>query len=183
MRGTALRPLTSEAEFLRQAESNEKTELVDGHVIVSPSPTYLHQEILGRLATELRLWASHQRRPVTVGQSPLDVRFARGRILQPDAFVLLSRIPPDHEGPINRVPELCIEVLSSGRVHDRVTKRFIYGAAGVKEYWIVDPLGVVERWTGPGLTEAAKVRMSLTSPLLPEFKVNLRKLFAGLRRR
>jgi hypothetical protein len=36
----------SEKEFLDLPESTDKIELVDGEVVVSPSPTYWHQEIL-----------------------------------------------------------------------------------------------------------------------------------------
>jgi Uma2 family endonuclease len=116
---------------------------------------------------------------VTVGQSPLDVRFAPGRILQPDAFVLFTRIPRKHAGPIDRIPELCVEVLSNDRVHDRVTKRLLYAAAGVLEYWVIEPAGLVERWTGKGLTRAVVVRRRLTTPLLPGFALDLRRVFAA----
>ncbi len=177
----AVRPLVSEEEFLALPESTDKIMLIDGEVVVSPSPSSWHQEILGRVVTALRSWAGRQRRPITVGQAPLDVRFASGRILQPDAFVLLAAIPRKHEGPIDRVPDLCLEVLSSNRVHDRVTKRLLYAAAGVREYWVIDPAGLVERWTGPGLAEATVPRASLRSPLLPRFRLDLRRLFAGRR--
>ena len=118
---------------------------------------------------------------MTVGQAPLDVRFAPGRILQPDAFVLFARVPRSHEGPIDRIPQLCVEVLSGERVHDRVTKRLLYGAAGVAEYWVVEPAGVIERWSGPGLARADELRRRLTTPLLPGFVLDLRRLFAGKR--
>jgi Uma2 family endonuclease len=176
--GTALRPLVSEKEFLRLPESTAKIELVDGEVVVAPSPSYWHQEILGRVVTALRGWAREQRSPVTVGQAPLDVRFAPGRILQPDAFVLFARVPRSHEGPIDRIPQLCVEVLSGERVHDRVTKRLLYGAAGVAENWVVEPAGLIERWSGPGLARADELRRRLTTPLLPGFVLDLRRLFA-----
>ena len=76
------------------------------------------------------------------------------------------------------MPELCVEVLSENRVHDRVTKRLVYAAAGVQEYWVVEPAGMVERWSGPGLTRADKVRRRLTTGLLPGFALDLRRLFA-----
>jgi Uma2 family endonuclease len=183
MAKVAARPLVTEKEFLRLPESMTKIELVDGEVVVSPSPDYWHQEILLRIVAALRGWAARHKRPVTVAQSPLDVRFARGRILQPDAFVLFAEIPASHHGPVDRVPELCVEVLSSDRVHDRVTKRLIYGMAGVKEYWVVEPAGVVERWSGSGLAESEELRERLTTPLLPGFRLDLRRLFATRRRR
>jgi Uma2 family endonuclease len=146
MRSGAVRRLVSEPEFMRLPESTGKVELVDGVVVVAPSPSYWHQEVLARFVAALRGWARTQKRPVTVGQAPLDVRFGKGRILQPDAFVLFGTVARRHEGPIDAVPALCVEVLSADRVHDRVTKRLIYAAAGVREYWVVEPAGMVERW-------------------------------------
>lgn len=175
----AARPLVSEGEFLSLPESTDKIELVDGEVVVSPSPTYWHQEILMRLVGALRAWVAKQKRAVTVGQAPLDVRFAPGRILQPDAFVLFARVPRGHTGPIDTVPALCVEVLSDDRVHDRVTKRLLYAAAGVTEYWIVEPAGVVERWSGAGLARSDELRDRLASPVLPGFSLDLRRLFAA----
>jgi len=178
MSHAAARPVISEAEFRRLPESTAKIELLDGEVVVSPSPTYWHQEIIGRLLVALRTWAAQQRRAVTVGHAPLDVRFGPGRILQPDAFVLLGRVARGHRGPIERIPQLCVEVLSEDRVHDRVTKRLLYAAAGVKEYWVVEPAGLVERWTGAGLAKGERMRGRLASPLLPGFALDLRRLFA-----
>lgn len=182
MRGGAARRLVSEADFLRLPESNAKIELVDGEVVVAPSPSYWHQEVLARIVTALRAWARNRKSPVTVGQAPLDVRFGPGRILQPDAFVLFEPVSRRHEGPIDSVPALCIEVLSADRLHDRVTKRAIYAAAGVREYWLVEPAGLVERWSGPALARVEEVRGRLTSKLLPGFSVDLRRVFATKRR-
>jgi Uma2 family endonuclease len=180
MGNVAVRPLVSEEEFLALPESTDKIELIDGEVIVSPSPSYWHQEVLLRLAVALKAWAVRQKRPVTVGMAPLDVRFAHNRILQPDLFVILGAVARSHVGPLDRIPELCIEVLSENRVHDRVTKRLLYGAAGVKEYWLVEPAGVIERWAGPGLSKEDLVRRALTSPLLPGFRLAVPTLFARL---
>jgi Uma2 family endonuclease len=181
VRGGVARRLVSETDFLRLPESNGKIELVDGEVVVAPSPSYWHQEILARIVTALRAWARPRKSPITIGQAPLDVRFAPGRILQPDAFVLFERVSRRHEGPIDRVPALCIEVLSADRLHDRVTKRAIYAAAGVREYWVVEPAGMVERWSGPGLARAEDIRGRLTTELLPGFSLDLRRLFATKR--
>jgi len=179
MNGAVPRPVVSEAEFLRIPESTAKIELLDGEVVVSPSPTYWHQEIVGRLVVALRTWAADQSRTVTIGHAPFDVRFAPGRILQPDVFLLFGRVPRQLRGPLERIPDLCIEVLSEDRVHDRVTKRLIYAAAGVKEYWVVEPTGLVERWSGRGFERAERLRAKLSTPLLPGFDLDLRKLFAA----
>jgi Uma2 family endonuclease len=169
----------SEAEFLGLPESLERNELIDGEVIVSPSPTFWHQEILRRVVLALGNWASNKP-GVTVAQAPLDVRLGANRIVQPDAMVFLAHIDRNQLGPIERVPEICIEVLSNNRAYDRITKRFVYAAAGVAEYWLIDPAGLVERWSGPGLAKDEALTDQLSSVLLPGLSLDLRGLFADI---
>lgn len=169
--------LVSEAEFLALPESTRRVELIDGEVVVPPSPSFWHQEVLGRLVSSLRRWA--RGREVTVAQAPLDVRFGPDRILQPDAMVFLHALDRDAPTPVDVVPELCIEVLSTDRAYDRVTKRFIYAEAGVAEYWIVDAGRGVERRDGPGLARIEVVTNELTTPLLPGLAVDVAALLAA----
>ena len=173
------RALVNEAEFLALPESNQRLELIDGEVIVAPSPSLRHQEVLIRIVTALRVWATTTHAKVTIMQAPLDVRFGSGRILQPDAMIFLSSLPNDIETPIPHVPEICIEVLSHNRAYDRVTKRYLYAEAGVLEYWIVDPAGAFERRTGPTLGELESLDERLETTLLPGFTLDLRTLFAA----
>lgn len=107
----------------------------------------------------------------------MDVRFAPGRILQPDAMVFLATLDRQVAQPLDRIPEICIEVLSSARTYDRVTKRFLYAEAEVVEYWIVDPSGVVEQRSGPGLARGEDRERRLESPLLPGFLLDVGALF------
>lgn len=171
----------SEEEFLRLPESLDKVELIDGEVIVSPSPRFAHQEVLRRVVFALGAWA-RGRAGVTVAQSPLDVRIAPGRILQPDAFVVLADLPLNAEGPLDVVPEICIEVLSARRSYDRITKRLIYAEAGVHELWTLDIDGTFELWHGAHLGELTTLRSpdTVTTPLLPAFELSLADVFQGL---
>jgi Uma2 family endonuclease len=169
--------VVSEAEFLALPESTDRVELLDGEVIVTPSPSVWHQELLARLVHRLRSWAESHDDRVFVGQAPLDVRFAPGRILQPDAFVVLGELSLDIDGPIDRVPDLCVEVLSANRAYDRLTKRLVYAAAGVRELWLVEPSGSFERWTGDGLGETETVTTTLTTALLRGFELDIGTLF------
>jgi Uma2 family endonuclease len=169
--------VVSEEEFLELPESMDRVELLDGEVIVSPSPSVWHQELLARLAHALRSWAYGHNGPVFIGQAPLDVRFGPGRILQPDLFVTFGEVALDHQGPLDLVPDLCVEVLSTNRAFDRLTKRLVYGEAGVPELWLIEPSGVVERWSGHGLGEAEVLATDLTTPLLPGLEIDLTALF------
>jgi len=173
----AVRPhYVTEEEFLKLPESLEKVELIDGEVFVAPAPNPRHQNLQLELAVELRLWArAHP--PAVALTAPADVRFGPDRLLQPDVMVFLDGLDLD-QNPIARVPAICIEVLSpSNRSHDLLTKRFVYGASGVQLYWIVDPAGHAEQWTGPHLTEGTRVIEALEHPLLPGFRLALKDLF------
>jgi Uma2 family endonuclease len=170
------RRLVTEEEFLSLPETMQRQELLDGELLMSPSPTYQHQEMLRRLVIALSAWAETQREAVTIGLAPLDVRVAANRILQPDAFILFDRLDPRQSGPVTRIPELCVEVLSSNRIYDRLTKRFVYAEAGVQELWTVEPTGAVERWWGIGLNQSELLTERLVSRLLPGFELDLSQL-------
>lgn len=168
--------LISEQEFLSLPESVEKVELLDGEVILAPSPSFRHQWALRLIVRSLEDWAASAAPQATVAMAPLDVRFAPGRILQPDAFLLFKPLPLAHEGPIDDIPELCVEVLSSNRAYDRMTKRLVYGEAGVKELWTIGLDGEAERWFGERLSEREVARERLVSPLLAGYSFDLSTL-------
>jgi len=171
-------PLVTEAEFLALPVTMTRCELLDGEVIVAPAPTPQHQIRVGRIHSALLQWAESQSTPPFVGLSPFDLRFANGRILQPDVFVIRGAIDAKLPGPWDVIPDLCVEVLSRDRVYDRVTKRMVYGESGVQELWTVDPDGLVERWTGEGLKKREEITTRLVTPLLPGFELDLASLFA-----
>lgn len=166
----------TESMFLTLPESMSKVELIDGEVFLGSTPSVEHQRIVARLGAALHAW-SRANPPYEAFLGPLDIRFGEDRILQTD-LVVFSEAVDRSAGPIRQCPTLCIEVLSgSNRSHDLVTKRFVYAAAGVPEYWIIDPNGSVERWRGDGLSEGAAVVDALSSPLLPGFELPIDALF------
>jgi Uma2 family endonuclease len=123
-------------------------ELVDGELLVTPSPNRAHQLAVKGLLRSLDDYLATTR----IGHvlpSPFDVELEPESITQPDVFVVS---PSDWERLAMEMPArelvLAIEVLSpSSSQHDRVTKRPLY-LRHVSEYWIVDPYArVVERWT------------------------------------
>jgi Uma2 family endonuclease len=124
------------AEF---PESNQPCELWDGELIVSPAPSFFHQEIVIRLAHQLRAWVSKLKLGKVV-TSPIDMVLSPHRVTQPDiVFIARERL-----GIVGRVingpVDLAVEIISLGnRNRDRIEKRDLYEQYGVKEYWIIDP--------------------------------------------
>jgi Uma2 family endonuclease len=123
-------------------------ELVDGELLVTPSPGFPHQRAVAQLLVALvsYLEREHAGEALT---SPFDVELEPESITQPDIFVLArdeaARLQRD--GLPARSLLLAVEVLSpSSSRHDRVIKRPLYQRR-VAEYWIVDTdARLVERW-------------------------------------
>jgi Uma2 family endonuclease len=122
-------------------------ELVDGELLVTPSPNWPHQRAVRLILLALEEYL--RRQPVgEVATSPFDVELAPESLVQPDVFVV-----PPHEARrlLTEMPAhellLAVEVLSpSSSRHDRVKKRPHY-QRHVPEYWIVDlDARLVERW-------------------------------------
>jgi len=84
----------------------------------------------------------------------------------------------ENQSVIDQIPVLCVEVISSNRTLDRVTKRYVYAESGVAEYWVVEQHGPVERYHGPGLSLREESSSELISPLLAGFRLDLAALFA-----
>ena len=136
--GTALK-LTAQ-DYLSLPEDGHRYQLIEGELYMSPSPTFWHQEFLGRLYVALRMFALHQNLG-TVCMAPLDVHLDDENVFQPDViYIAKNRENIIRDKGIFGAPDLCVEVLSpSSQKHDTLTKRAIYARNGVREYWIVDP--------------------------------------------
>lgn len=136
MPATGMRPLSAD-EFLAWDTRDEgpRYELIDGVVVVSPSPLVPHQRI-NRLLMVLLDEACP--RSMEVFGAPLDLRLADDTVVQPDLMVV--RAEDAGEDHLTGVPLLVVEVLSDAtRGHDLLLKRARYEAAGIPSYWIVEP--------------------------------------------
>jgi Uma2 family endonuclease len=126
------------------ASASLRYELVDGELLVTPSPVRRHQRIVARLWALLDPYVRRER----LGEllfAPFDVRLEPSVILQPDILL----IPPDDSSEREvRFVSLAVEVISPGSArHDRVTKRSRYQRNAVPEYWIVDNAAqMIEGW-------------------------------------
>jgi Uma2 family endonuclease len=116
-------------------DDGHRYELIDGVLLVSPSPPLRHQVMLGNLAMLL-----HETRTqgIAVLPGPLAVALADDTEIQPDVIVALRTQFTDDE--LVGLPLLVVEVLSpSTRRVDLLLKRDRLQAAGVPSYWLVDP--------------------------------------------
>jgi len=122
-------------------------ELIDGQAyLMAPAPTLEHQDIAGEIYRQLsNQLAGKACRPFI---APVDVRLPRkdeedeeiDTVVQPDVLVVCDISKLDRRG-VRGAPDFVVEVLSpSSAYHDHQRKREVYERAGVREYWLVDPL-------------------------------------------
>lgn len=114
---------------------NVRAEYIDGLATVSPSPTLVHQKICHNLVEAIR-------RVLPPG---VDVIGGWSWRVGDDEYVpdVMVFDPPSDPRRLTSTPHLVVEVLSSDRAVDQIRKFHKYAAAGLAEYWIVDPEGPV----------------------------------------
>jgi Uma2 family endonuclease len=128
------RPLTR-ADLESMPDDGHRYELIDGVLIVSPSPRHRHQTVVGNLYLLLRATCPPD---LQVILAPFAVALADDTEVQPDLLVAPRSQFADKELPGG--PLLAIEVLSpSTRRVDLLLKRDRLQSAGVPSYWLVDP--------------------------------------------
>jgi Uma2 family endonuclease len=110
-------------------------ELLDGTLLLSPTPGFGHQDAVLSLAMTLRQTCPRGLR-VLVG--PFAVRVGRDAELRPD--VLVARYVDLTTDELTGPPLLAVEVRTPGTgLIDRSLKKVLYARHGVGSYWIVDP--------------------------------------------
>jgi len=134
-------PIT-EDEFVAWCDEDVKAEWVDGEVIIMSPSSYRHVGLAGWLITVIGMYVEAHDLGEVLGPEFM-IRFgARRRRRVPDVLFLakdrLDLIRPNH---LEGAPDLAIEIVSpDSQSRDRRDKYRDYEAAGVREYWIIDPM-------------------------------------------
>ncbi|WP_042353499.1 Uma2 family endonuclease [Bacillus rubiinfantis] len=180
----------SYADYLKWNEG-ERLELIDGEIFnMSPAPSKRHQQILRELSAIFTFYLRDKDKECEVFFAPFDVRlFAENKadheidhVVQPDLSIVCDPHKLDDKG-CKGAPDMIIEILSPASVKlDRWRKYQLYEKAGVKEYWLVDPINEsVEVF----LLTDGKYQFSgvytkddkISTCLFPSFKIELSEVF------
>lgn len=130
-------------EFLRQYDGKH-AEWIDGEAVLLTPPSIAHQKLLGFLYMLLATFLGH--RPLgTVVFAPVAMKIKVGeneRAREPDLmFISTEHSDRLKDNYIDGPADLVVEVVSpESNARDRGTKFTEYEAAGVLEYWLIDPL-------------------------------------------
>jgi Uma2 family endonuclease len=170
-------------EDYKNAPEDKRYELLDGELVLVPSPKEAHQRSSIRLAMRLELLVES----TGIGYvyaAPFDVVLSNTDVVQPDLMFISNErsyiITADN---IQGAPDLVIEILSpSTAVHDRDYKLRLYAQHGVREYWVMDTVAKTIEVLRPGehgFEHVATYRKGdvLTSPLLKGLELNVGEVF------
>ncbi len=179
------RPLTYD-DLAQMPDDGKRYEVIDGELLVNPSPAKPHQKIQKRLGD--LLLSQEKSGAGEVYFAPVDVRLSPYDIVQPDLLFLLPHRSHIYHlsGVVEGPPDIVVEILSpSTRNIDQIRKAALYARGGVPEYWIADP-------DTPSLTiftlrqgqyhQVATEAGSTRSLILPDLTIDLDALFQDLSR-
>ena len=127
-------------DYLRLPEE-ERVELIDGVIYDMAAPTDKHQIIGNEIYARFRDYIRKNKGKCITITAPLDVQLDcdNKTMVQPDVVIVCDR-NKFKEGRVFGAPDLIVEVLSeSTKKKDIIIKGAKYSAAGVREYWLVDP--------------------------------------------
>lgn len=134
--------LVTVEEFYRLVPDGEKADLIDG-VIYMASPDSLDaDDLTGFVAFLLRGYNAARKLGGRVFGSRVACRLSRFRAPEPDVgWLRKKRLHLLRKADVKGGPDIAVEVVTrDSRKRDYVDKKRMYQAAGVSEYWIVDPM-------------------------------------------
>ncbi|RJW51655.1 Uma2 family endonuclease [Clostridiales bacterium TF09-2AC] len=120
----------------------ERAELINGQIYYMAPPSRKHQEIAGELFTSINNYIHSNGGPCKPYIAPFAVYLHENdkTYVEPDISVICDPNKLNDKG-CSGAPDWIIEIVSpSSKPMDYYTKLSLYRDAGVREYWIVDPL-------------------------------------------
>ncbi|MCI6676232.1 MAG: Uma2 family endonuclease [Clostridiales bacterium] len=120
----------------------ERAQLIDGQIYYIAPPSRKHQKLVSSLNTSIYNYINSKNGDCEVYPAPFAVFLNEDdrNYVEPDISVIRDKNKLDDRG-CKGSPDWIIEIVSpSSKRIDYMIKLFKYRTAGVKEYWIVDPL-------------------------------------------
>jgi Uma2 family endonuclease len=164
-------------EYLALGETDERYELIDGVVTMSPRPGSRHHDAMWLVVEQARTFAK-----ASGGRcfSELDLVLHGGLVYTPDIMCFGPNRVRGFPMRVDTAPDLIVEVLSpSNKRFDLTRKRDDYERFGVGEYWTLEPTTAhvqCFRRAGSRLAEQNVAGDTLTSLSWAGFVLDLRPL-------
>jgi Uma2 family endonuclease len=128
-------------EYLAQSSDTRICEWVDGEIITMPGASFEHQNLDKFLLTIMNLYVEGKDLGIVIS-SPFAMKLdAQRRGREPDIlFVGKDRRHLFKKTYLDGAADLAVEIISPESIgRDRGEKFVEYEAAGIREYWLIDP--------------------------------------------
>ena len=122
--------------------AGERAELIDGKIYDIAPPSRIHQKLVQQFSRIIGNYIADNKGACEVYPAPFAVFLNQDdkTYVEPDISVICDNGKLDDRG-CNGAPDWVIEIVSqSSQRMDYLTKLFKYRTAGVREYWIVNPM-------------------------------------------
>lgn len=120
-----------------------RAELIDGQIYYMSAPSRVHQKILSELHITIGQYIRVKGGSCEVYPAPFAVKLFEDdnkTIVEPDISVICNPSKLTDRG-CTGAPDWIVEIVSpSTSSHDYIRKLNLYADAGVREYWIVNPI-------------------------------------------
>lgn len=129
-------------EDIYNLPEGQRAELMDGELYMMAAPGRIHQEFVHFLDRTIGNYIQNKKGDCRVYPSPFAVFLNANNdiYVEPDISVICDKDKLTEEG-CKGAPDWIIEIVSpSSRSMDYNKKLLKYATAGVREYWIVDPM-------------------------------------------
>ena len=129
-------------EDIYNLPDGQRAELIEGELYMMAAPGRIHQEFVHFLDRTIGNYIQNKGGDCEVYPAPFAVFLNANNdiYLEPDISVICDKNKLTDEG-CKGAPDWIIEIVSpSSRAMDYNKKLLKYGTAGVREYWIVDPM-------------------------------------------
>ena len=154
-----------------------RAELIDGELWDLASPSRAHQEIVMEVSARLKNYIDSRGGSCKVYPAPFAVNlFADDTtFVEPDISVVCDRDKLSERG-CEGAPDFVVEVVSpSNPEMDYISKLNMYREAGVRGYWICDPLRarvIAYRFETEAVMDVYAFSETVPAEIFPSFEVN-----------
>lgn len=159
----------------------QRAELIDGDMYMMAPPSRIHQKLVMQLSRIISNYVADKGGSCEVYPSPFAVFLNADdkNYVEPDISVICDRDKLNDKGCVG-APDWIIEIVSpSTQRMDYLTKLFKYRTAGVREYWIVNPIkGTVQLYSFEGEEDSTQSSFSdsITSTIFKDFSICIEDL-------
>ncbi len=129
-------------EDIYNLPDGERAELIDGQIYSMAPPSRIHQRLVHLFDREIGSYIKENNGKCEVYPAPFAVFLNKDDLtyVEPDVSVICDPSKLNDKG-CNGAPDWIIEIVSpSSKRMDYLTKLLKYRTAGVREYWIVNPM-------------------------------------------